>query len=182
MSSKKKANSPPRTSKKTRILTHPNSFKKSPESPNEKMQRLDVKTSEAIKSSGGSNLLQARYYKEVAAVAVNAMEETQNPLLYFAQPHIMMKDSEHWRQSMVFVIRFLKKYGMQTTLDCIRTEAPGLVKQFNLKAAKNQIVFDELMGIAEDLGETDFRYKVDAFFRDNKIKVPENPYAFKIDN
>ena len=172
-----------RVTKKSRVLMQPKYNKKTPQSPDEKMQRLDVKTSEAIKSSGGSNVLQAKYYKEVASVAVNAMEETQNPLLYFAQPHIMMKNTEQWRQSMIFVIRFLKKYNMQTTLDCIRTEAPGLVKQFNLKqGTKNHIIFDELMGVSEDLGTLDFKYRVNTFFLENKIEIPENPYAFRMDD
>ena len=180
---KKNGNSPPRITKKTRILSQPKGAKKASDDANERMQRLDVKTSQAIKASGGSNVLQARYYREVANVAVHAMDETHNPLMYFAQPHIMMKDNEQWRQSMIFVIRFLKKYGMQTTLDCIRTEAPGLVKQFNLKqGTKNHIIFDELMGVSEDLGDTDFRYKVDAFILENKIEIPENPYAFHMDS
>lgn len=149
----------------------------------EKPQRLDTKTSEAIKISGGSNLLQAKYYKGVAEVAVNAMEETKNPILYFVKPKIMIKESEEWRQTMLFVIRYLKKYNMQTTLDCIRTEAPGIVKKLNLKqAAKTHIIFDELMGTSEDMGETDFRYKVETFIRENNIQIPENPYTFNLDD
>lgn len=148
--------------------------KSSRSSANSTEKTLDVLTSDAIKNSGGSNVLQAEYYKEVAFAVMNS----NSPSLYFAKPTISKIQSKEWQQSYLFVIKYLKKYGMTNTLEAIQLENPKVAK--TLRGNKCQFVFDELMGTSEDLGDRSFRYRVDSFFDEHGLQLPENPYAFSM--
>lgn len=146
--------------------------KSSKSSANSFEKTLDVLTSEAIKNSGGANVLQAQYYKEVASAVMNS----SSPTLYFAKPSVSNKQTEEWQQSFLYVIKFLKKHGMTNTLEAMQLESPKIGK--NLRGNKCKFVFDELIGTSDDLGDRPFRYRVDSFFEENGLELPPNPYAY----
>lgn len=128
-------------------------------------KRLDFETSKALDKTGSINNLQASYYLEVS----KAVMASKDPVLYFVHPKIKIQQNEQWKKSLIFVIRFLKKYKMEHTIDTIKTEFPNVNQMIDLKNTnQNSILMDEIMSIAEDLGERTFSSRVAEFFNVSK--------------
>ena len=136
-----------------------------------KSTRIDILTSQIMEKKGCNNYLQGVYYKDVSSVVM----DTNNPYFYFVKPHISIKNTLEWRLTMLFVIRYLKKYKMETTLSTISQEYPNITKSLNLRElTSSRILFDDLLVLSEDIGSLGFRDKVEKFFSENSITLPES--------
>ena len=139
--------------------------KKAEEPSEDQTKRLDFETSKALDKTGTINNLQAMYYSEVSKAVVS----TKNPVLHFVQPKIKIQQNEQWKRSLIFVIRFLRKYKMEHTIETIKTEFPRMNQMFDLKNInQNPLLMDEIMSISDDLGERTFDFRVAEFFNVSK--------------
>ena len=149
---------------------------KSPKIKENSESRLDVQTSKALEMCGASNYLQSKYYRKVSKVATLA----NSRIMYFVQPRVQIPQEERWRQSLIFLFRFLRRYKMENTIKTIVYECPKISNASKIRDSPEfEYTYEELMGISDFLKEFRFRTKVETTYR-SIVNVKQPPNKIKL--
>lgn len=121
------------------------SGKKHYSSQNDKKQsRLDNLSLEAVENAGGSNFIQASYFRYLCIATIG----NQNEKLQSLQPNIsIQRDSAAWEQALKLCLAFLRRRKMDQTLSAIRHEYSECPKTTGFsRASEIDIKFNQLLG------------------------------------
>ena len=119
--------------------------------------------------AGGVNHFQARSIALTAKYAVGS----KNHKLCTLQPRISNMDSDSWRWVFNFVIAYLKRYKMQSTIDAIKYELgnrPFPEHRHAFKPERVDRYFVELLKVLSVLKQRDFDSSVMRFMEDMKYE------------
>ena len=83
-----------------------------------KQDRLDDQTLAEVERVGGSNFIQASYFRYLCVATIGS----DRPKLASLQPEIKIGHSESWNQALRLVLAVLRRRKMDQTLSAIRHE------------------------------------------------------------
>ena len=110
-----------------------------------KQDRIDDLTLEEVEKVGGSNYIQASYFRYLCVATIG----NQNPKLECLQPNLSIdKDSSAWEQALKLCLAFLRRRKMDQTLSAIRHEYSDCPRSTGYShAAEVDIKMDQLLGL-----------------------------------